>query len=130
MSTGALILWIAEWWVYAGLAVAIVFLAFGIERVEENARGAYIFRPLLVPGLVLLWPLVIARWITVERQGYDNIRRDRPLRDPHRAVWLILVVAIPAVLLTALLVRQSPPAAGDAGAVRLEAPTEPPRSIP
>lgn len=50
-----------------GLAVAVLFLVFGIERCEPAARGAYAFRPLLVPGLVLLWPIVIWRWIRVLR---------------------------------------------------------------
>lgn len=130
MSTGALILWIAELWLYAGLAIAILFLAVGIDRVEDNARGAYIFRPLLVPGLVLLWPLVIARWICVERTGYDNVRRDEPLRDLHRAVWIVFAVAIPALFLTALSIRQTPPAPGDGGALNVVAPADLPKAKP
>ncbi|MBU8538393.1 hypothetical protein [Falsiroseomonas tokyonensis] len=62
-------IWIAEavlaagmGYALAGLAVAIAFLAFGIERVDPAARGAYGMRPLLLPGLALLWPLVIWRW--------------------------------------------------------------------
>lgn len=50
-----------------GAAVALVFLAAGIERVDPAARGAYAFRPLLLPGLVLLWPLVLWRWRRLER---------------------------------------------------------------
>ena len=46
----------------AGLAVAAAFLVFGLERCDASARGSYAFRPLLVPGLMLLWPLVIFRW--------------------------------------------------------------------
>ena len=51
-------------WAYGvvGSVVAVVFLAFGIERIMPAARGAYAFRPLLLPGLVLLWPVVIWRW--------------------------------------------------------------------
>lgn len=54
---------------YAALAaaVALAFLTFGIERVDPAARGAYAFRPLLLPGLVLLWPLVLWRWRRLER---------------------------------------------------------------
>lgn len=51
-----------------GLAVAALFLVFGLDRVSEQARGAYVFRPLLVPGIVVLWPLVLARWIATERR--------------------------------------------------------------
>ena len=54
---------------YAGLgmAVAVAFLLLGLERVDPAARGAYAFRPLLLPGLVLLWPLVAWRWRALAR---------------------------------------------------------------
>lgn len=60
--------------VYAtiGLFVAIVFLAVAIDRLDEAAHGAYAFRPLLVPGLVLLWPAVLVRWAVL-----DTRRRGR-----------------------------------------------------
>ena len=51
-----------------GAAVALAFLTVGIERVDPAARGAHAFRPLLVPGLVLLWPLVLWRWRRLERE--------------------------------------------------------------
>ena len=56
------IIWIIQVYGGIGLAVAAAFLLFGIERVEPYARGSIGFRPLLVPGLVLLWPLVLWRW--------------------------------------------------------------------
>jgi hypothetical protein len=46
----------------AGLGVGLAFLAQGLSRLDPLARGAYAFRPLLLPGLVLLWPLVLHRW--------------------------------------------------------------------
>ena len=45
-----------------GMAVAVAFLLLGLDRVDPAARGAYAFRPLLLPGLVLLWPVVVWRW--------------------------------------------------------------------
>jgi hypothetical protein len=60
--TAATLVTIAEGYGLVGLAVAAAFLLFGIERCEPAARGAYAFRPLLVPGLVLLWPVVLWRW--------------------------------------------------------------------
>ncbi len=51
----------------AGLVVALAFLAFGMDRVDESAAGAYAVRPLLLPGLVMLWPLVLWRWRQLER---------------------------------------------------------------
>lgn len=53
----------------AGLAVAVTFLLFGFDRVDPAAHGAYAVRPLLLPGLVLLWPLVIWRWRVLARAG-------------------------------------------------------------
>lgn len=55
------------WWSGAGLAVALAFLLFGIDRVDEASHGAYAVRPLLLPGLVLLWPVVLWRWIVLVR---------------------------------------------------------------
>ena len=45
-----------------GLGVGVAFLLFGIERLDPPAAGAHAFRPLLLPGLALLWPLVLRRW--------------------------------------------------------------------
>ena len=45
-----------------GLIVGAAFLFLGIDRFDPAARGAYAFRPLLLPGCVLLWPFVAFRW--------------------------------------------------------------------
>ncbi len=50
---------LASGYVWCGLAVAAAFLAFGLDRILSNANGSYFFRPLLIPGLTLLWPLVV-----------------------------------------------------------------------
>lgn len=123
MSGGALLVWLATLWLYVGGAVAAAFLLFGIDRVDENARGAYLFRPLLVPGVLLLWPLVLWRWLALETGAgnRDVANRYRPLRESHARVWSILAVIIPAILIGAMLVRQSPPDSMGA-AVQLDAP--------
>ena len=59
---GALIYWLAMSYLCCGGAVAVAFLAFGLDQIDPSARGGYTFRPLLVPGLVLLWPLVLVAW--------------------------------------------------------------------
>jgi len=56
------IVWAATFYVWIGVVVAVLFLAFGLDRVDPAARGAYAFRPLLLPGAILLWPYVIRRW--------------------------------------------------------------------
>jgi uncharacterized membrane protein len=54
-------------WLAIGGLVGVVFLFVGIDRVDDSARGAYAFRPLLLPGLVLLWPFVVLRWYLLAR---------------------------------------------------------------
>jgi hypothetical protein len=56
--------------VYAAIGglVAVLFLLFGIDRIDPAARGAYAFRPMIAPGIVLLWPVVLGRWAVLERR--------------------------------------------------------------
>jgi uncharacterized membrane protein len=54
-------------WLAIGGLVGVAFLFVGIDRVDDAARGAYAFRPLLLPGLVLLWPFVVLRWYLLAR---------------------------------------------------------------
>ena len=93
----------------AGLAVAALFLAWGIDRVDGNARGAFVFRPLLIPGVALLWPLVLWRWVSLERGGDRWGARHRPPRRLQDWLGLALSAAIPVILFGALLVRQNGP---------------------
>jgi hypothetical protein len=55
ISTGSLYLMI-------GLSIALTFIPL-IGHIDPAARGAYGFRLLLMPGAILLWPLVI--WFTL-----------------------------------------------------------------
>ena len=51
-----------------GAAVAVWFVLIEIDRIDPAAAGAYAFRPLLLPGLILLWPLVLVRWAMLARR--------------------------------------------------------------
>lgn len=51
-----------------GGVVAAAFLLIGLDRIDPQAHGSIAFRPLLVPGIVLLWPLVAARWAALVRR--------------------------------------------------------------
>ncbi len=66
MTTAAMIVYLLSLYLGVGLVVAGLFIVFGIERVEPYSRGSLGFRPLLVPGLCLLWPLVLWRWWVLE----------------------------------------------------------------
>jgi hypothetical protein len=64
--TAALIVDALRAYALTGAVVAAAFLALGLDRLDPGARGAYLFRALIVPGLVLLWPLVALRWARLE----------------------------------------------------------------
>ena len=96
-----------------GAVVALWFLLGRIERDDTMARGAYGFRPLLVPGLVMLWPLVV--WRVMAPLGEAHT-----FRRGHLVVWGWLAVLLPLVLLGAMALRQNGPL--EAPPVRLSAP--------
>jgi len=117
----ALLLDIARAYALIGLAVAMPFLIWGIGRIDANAAGAWVFRPLLLPGVILIWPLVLWRWRALAR-GWDEARRHRPPRRVQDRMGLALAVALPLIFALALAVRQDRDAA--LPSVRLSAPTE------
>ncbi len=51
-----------------GGVIALAFVLVGIDRIDAASHGAYLVRPLLLPGLTLLWPIVLVRWIVLERR--------------------------------------------------------------
>ena len=92
-----------------GLFVAVAFILAGLERVHPAAHSAWTFRPLLIPGLALLWPYVLLRW----RRGATRpaaVAGQRSQRRRHFQVWLAIAAIPPLILLTGLALRQSSPA--------------------
>lgn len=79
MTTAAWIVDAVSLWGMLGAVVALAFLTIGIDRIDEDARGAYVFRVLIVPGVVLLWPLVLWRWWVLET-GRQRFRATRAVR--------------------------------------------------
>jgi hypothetical protein len=90
-------------WLLAGAITAAAFLGFGLDRVAPAARGAWAFRPLLAPGLVLLWPLVLWRWAAREAGRADPA--PRRAGRAHLAAWAVLAAVLPAILIAAALHR-------------------------
>lgn len=110
METAAFLVEAVRWWGIAGAVVAAAFLTIGIDRVEQDARGSYVFRPLLIPGILLLWPLVLWRWAVLEA-GRDRWQlRHAPPRRAHGRLWLVLGVLIPLILVAGLSLKQPWPA--------------------
>jgi hypothetical protein len=64
----AIIVDCATAWLAIGIVVGVAFLFLGIDRIDPAAHGSYAFRPLLLPGLVLLWPFVAWRWFVLARR--------------------------------------------------------------
>jgi hypothetical protein len=69
MEPAAVIVFVVSAYAGIGLLVGVLFLVFAIDRMDPAAVGAYAFRPLLLPGLILLWPLVLRRWLAFERRA-------------------------------------------------------------
>jgi len=97
-------------WLWIGAVVALVFLTVGIDRIDEDARGAYIFRPLLVPAVLLIWPLILWRWWQIEAQTSPWAARYRPVRAYYGAAVILMSLTIIALMIAGLSVRQNWPA--------------------
>ncbi|MEM7074446.1 MAG: hypothetical protein AAGA28_05165 [Pseudomonadota bacterium] len=111
-------------WGLIGVAVAAVFLTVGMGRIDEDARGAVGFRPLLVPGIMVLWPLVLWRWYVLAT-GTDNWqRRHDPPRRGHAIVAAVLACVLALTLVLSVALRQSWPS--DIAPERLSLPGEQP----
>ncbi len=100
----------ARIWGTAGALVALVFLTVGIDRVDEDARGAYAFRLLLVPAVVLIWPLILWRWWVLETGRDRWAMRYRPPRETHLAAAVLLLICIVTALAAGMAIRQHWPA--------------------
>ena len=97
-------------WLWIGAGVAALFLTVGIGRIDEDARGAWIFRPLLVPGILLIWPLVLWRWFVLETGRDDWAKRHAPPRTAHRTAAGFVALGIVLVIVLGLVARQEWPA--------------------
>ncbi|MEO1243478.1 MAG: hypothetical protein AAFX54_16340 [Pseudomonadota bacterium] len=52
----------------AGVIVAVLFLVFGVAKLDDSAKGASIFfRPIVFLGCAALWPFIIIRWLSGRR---------------------------------------------------------------
>lgn len=95
----------------AGLLFAFGFQLRGLASTDAAARGAGLaFRLLIMPGVIVLWPLVAMRWISAPRRGSFLGSPDAPiaplrLRSAHSLAWKALVVLVPIAVALALWYR-------------------------
>lgn len=122
MNQAELILLIVKIWGGIGAVVAVPFLTFGMDRIDDDARGAYVFRPLLVPGILLIWPLVLWRWAAIAAGTDDLQKRYRPRRNSHHMIAVLMPIAIVVIIAAGLSVRQTWPA--DITPVQLSEPAQ------
>lgn len=109
MNEAAVILDGLRIWGMIGALVAAVFLTIGMDRIDADARGAYIFRPLLIPGVLVIWPLVLWRWYLYETNSERWENRYTPPRKAHFAVGWLMPIGICLIIMTGLSVRQTWP---------------------
>jgi hypothetical protein len=67
MSIPQLLVTAGTYYLEIGSAVALVFAAYGVGRLEPSARGGSIlFRIVIAPAAALLWPVIVQRaWTRV-----------------------------------------------------------------
>ncbi|NRB03736.1 MAG: hypothetical protein HRU30_10785 [Rhodobacteraceae bacterium] len=118
MSIAPSLIFFLQVWGGVGAGVALLFLAWGIDRIDEDARGAYVFRVLIIPGILLIWPLVLWRWWQLEAQSGRWLARYQPVRRAHGLAALAMSVAIALIVFFGLSARQDWPA--DIAPVRVE----------
>jgi hypothetical protein len=101
MTTSAqAIVAVAGAYLVVGCLVAIVFVVFGIGRIDPAARGSFVFRMLLLPGLTLLWPAVVSRWFSLASGASGPVAPARPSRIKrlHGLIWSLLAVLLPLLI--------------------------------
>lgn len=111
---------VAQWYCIIGAGFAAIFLTIGMDRIDEDARGAYAFRPLLIPAILLIWPLVAWRWFREETGAARWQGRHSPPRAAHGVAAVLMGIVVIATLAVSFSVRQTWPA--DTAPVRLTAP--------
>jgi len=120
MTVAEALVRLVEVWGLIGAAVAIAFLTFGLNQIDADARGAIGFRPLLVPGVLVLWPLVLWRWWVLATGRDVWALRHRPPRRSHGVVAVVMAFLLAVTLALSFSIRQTWPA--DVAPVQLEEP--------
>lgn len=56
-----------------GAIFALAFVAFGVQRIDPEAKGSGVgFRLLIFPGSAAFWPLLLRRWIGGRREPAEE----------------------------------------------------------
>ena len=64
MGIAEIILIIVALYLLLGVVFVISFLTKGLTKVDEGAHGGTIgFKIIIIPGVIVFWPLLLRRWI-------------------------------------------------------------------
>jgi hypothetical protein len=74
-----------------GLVFTIPFVLVGVGKIDPHAaHGSWAFRLMIIPGTIMLWPLLARRWFggvhepPEERNAHRLTATPRPaMRTPH-----------------------------------------------
>jgi hypothetical protein len=114
----------------AGLGWAAWFHFWGLRRVDPGIEGAgIVFRLLITPGLVALWPIMAVRCLSAAGNreilgGSDSPLPARALRSIHFRMAQILLLLLPLAFALAITLRPS------SSPDRVESPPGTPASLP
>jgi len=108
----SLVLALAALYAVLGFLFAIPFHIGGMVRLDPAARGTSPwFRLLVTPGVIALWPVLLAKWMRRMRRpplaAPDAPFRPRTLRAVHGFFIMLAAIAIPLLLGAALMFRPS-----------------------
>jgi hypothetical protein len=122
----AILLKVAAIYAGCGLLFAVLFLALWCKSFDPSAAsGTWGFRVVIIPGLVALWPLMLAKVLAVRRGGSAQGPAETPvraetLRRNHAIAFIVLAILGPVLFAVALICRA--PRLEDSPVVELAAP--------
>lgn len=68
-----IILLIAALYLLAGVLFAVFFLSKGLKKMDTAAHGSgWGFRLIILPGTVVLWPVLLNKWRKVKKISHDE----------------------------------------------------------
>jgi hypothetical protein len=66
----AVILLVAAAYLAAGAVFTVPFIIRGVTRIDEGAAGSgWGFRLIIIPGVIVFWPVLLKKWIAIKRQS-------------------------------------------------------------
>ncbi len=90
-----------------GIAYGLYFVTIGAAQMVPAARGAgFGFRLMILPGAILLWPVLLVRLI---KGRTHRPAPPRALRGVHARLWVFLVPLVALAIMMALMLRPVEP---------------------